>query len=102
MNDHTGHRIALDTVVRLAPRARVKVDRITGDRVLLYPEQALVLSDSAARIADLCRAEISVAAIIDRLVSETPGTSRERIEADVLGFLGALRERVLLVIGAMS
>jgi coenzyme PQQ biosynthesis protein PqqD len=94
--------IGLDTVVRLAPKARLRVDKLTGDRILLYPEQALVLSDSAARIAELCREQITVAAIVDRLAVEAPGASRGRIEADVLGFLGVLHERVLLVMGAAS
>jgi coenzyme PQQ biosynthesis protein PqqD len=102
MTARADHVIAPDTVVRLAPKARLRVDRLTGDRILLYPEQALVLSDSAVRVAELCREEISVAAIVDRLAAEAPGTSRARIEADVLGFLGVLYERVLLVVGAAS
>jgi coenzyme PQQ biosynthesis protein PqqD len=94
--------IELDTRLRLAPKARLRFDERSGRQILLYPERGLDLSDSAARIAALCRDEIAVAAIVDELAAGAPGESRARIEADVLGFLRALDDRGLLVLAGTA
>lgn len=39
---------------RLAPKARLQIDRISGQPVLLYPEGVLVLNSTAAAIVELC------------------------------------------------
>ena len=41
--------------VRLAPKARLQRDRLSGKAFLLYPERGLELSDSAARIVAALR-----------------------------------------------
>jgi coenzyme PQQ biosynthesis protein PqqD len=83
--------------VRLAPKARLQRDRVSGKLFLLYPERGLELSDSAARIVALCDGERTVAAVVDELTAAS-GEPRERIESEVLSFLGALADRGLLVV----
>jgi coenzyme PQQ biosynthesis protein PqqD len=85
------------TRVRLAPKARLQRDRLTGKQFLLYPERGLELSESAARIVALCADERTVEAIVDELTAAS-GEPRERIETEVLSFLGALDDRGLLVV----
>jgi coenzyme PQQ biosynthesis protein PqqD len=89
--------IGLDTRVRLAAKAKLRFDERSGRQMLLYPERGLELSDSAARIAVLCREDGTVNAIVDALVSVVDAP-RARIEADVLSFLRQLEERGLLVV----
>ena len=85
--------------VRLAAKARLQRDRVSGKPFLLYPERGLELSDSAARIVALCAdgGDRTVAAIVDELTGAS-GEPRERIESEVLSFLGALADRGLLVV----
>jgi coenzyme PQQ biosynthesis protein PqqD len=85
------------TRVRLAPKARLQRDRLTGKQFLLYPERGLELSESAARIVALCTDDRTVAAIVDELCAAS-GEPRERIETEVISFLGALDDRGLLVV----
>ncbi|HMF44925.1 MAG TPA: pyrroloquinoline quinone biosynthesis peptide chaperone PqqD [Polyangia bacterium] len=89
--------IAAGSRVRLAAKARLQRDRLTGKPFLLYPERGLELSDSAARIVALCKADRTVAAIVDELTAAS-GEPRERIESEVLSFLRALDDRGLLVV----
>jgi coenzyme PQQ biosynthesis protein PqqD len=83
--------------VRLAPKARLQRDRVTGRAFLLYPERGLDLSESAARIVALCAGDRTVAAIVDELAAAS-GEPRERIETEVIDFLRALEDRGLLVV----
>jgi coenzyme PQQ biosynthesis protein PqqD len=86
--------------VRLAAKARVQRDRLTGKAFLLYPERGLELSDSAARIVALCQqraGERTVAELADELAAAS-GEPRERIETEVIDFLRALDDRGLLVV----
>jgi len=83
--------------VRLAAKARLQRDRVTGKPFLLYPERGLELSDSAARIVAACVGETAVAAIVDELAAAA-GEPRERIETEVIDFLRALDDRGLLVV----
>ena len=89
--------ISAGSRVRLAPKARLQRDRVSGKPFLLYPERGLELSDSAARIVALCAGERTVADIADELAAAT-GEPRERIESEVLTFLRALDDRGLLVV----
>ncbi|HXU07280.1 MAG TPA: pyrroloquinoline quinone biosynthesis peptide chaperone PqqD [Polyangia bacterium] len=83
--------------VRLAAKARLQRDRLTGKPFLLYPERGLELSASAAHIVAACVEDKPVAAIVDELTAAS-GEPRERIESEVLSFLGALDDRGLLVV----
>ena len=46
--------LSLDAVPALWRVARLQFDPVRGQRVLLYPEGALLLSDTAAEILELC------------------------------------------------
>ena len=85
------------TRLRLAPKARLQRDRVSGKQFLLYPERGLELSESAARIVAACATERTVASIVDELTAAS-GEARERIEIEVIGFLRALDDRGLLVV----
>jgi len=61
--------IGANARVRLAAKARLQRDRVSGKQFLLYPERGLELSDSAARIVQLCVGERAVAAIVDELAA---------------------------------
>jgi coenzyme PQQ biosynthesis protein PqqD len=89
--------IGPETRLRLAPKARLQRDRLSGKQFLLYPERGLELSDSAARIVAACAAERTVASIVDELTAAS-GEARERIETEVIDFLRALDDRGLLVV----
>ena len=56
---------------RLAPRARLRLDRRTGKTVLLYPERGLVLSDVGQAVLELCDAERTVEEIVGALIRKT-------------------------------
>ena len=88
--------IAGDARPLLAAKVRLRFDRHSGHHMLLYPERGMVLNESAARIAGLCNGDSSVSEIVDRLHADSPGATREQIEADVQAFLQALQERALL------
>lgn len=88
--------IAGDARPLLAAKVRLRFDRHSGRHMLLYPERGMELNESAARIAGLCTGDKSVTEIIARLHAESPGATREQIEADVQAFLQALLERALL------
>jgi coenzyme PQQ biosynthesis protein PqqD len=78
--------LSADSRPRLAPKARLRSDRISGETVLLYPERGLVLNQSATRILQLCD-------------GRTAGEIATELAApldDVLEFLGALAERGLV------
>ena len=92
--------IRSESRVRLAPKARLQRDRVSGKQFLLYPERGLELSDSAARIVALVAdrpGERTVAAIVDELTAAS-GEPRGRIEREVIDFLRALDDRGLLVV----
>ena len=81
---------------KLTRKARLKLDRHTGEHWLLYPERGMRLNASAARIAALCSGELQLREVLDHLVSESHGASREQVEREACAFLGALGERGLL------
>ena len=83
--------------VRLAAKARLQRDRVSGKLFLLYPERGLELSDSAARIVAAVADDKTVAAIVDELAAAS-GEPRGRIETQVIDFLRALDDRGLLVV----
>ena len=81
---------------KLASKARIRLDKQTGQQVLLYPEKGLVLNPTGARILALCTGELTFAEIIAALrVDYTQGPS-ERLETDVETFLRSLEQRGLV------
>jgi coenzyme PQQ biosynthesis protein PqqD len=72
--------------------ARVEYDPVRERRVLLYPEGALLLSDTAGEILGLCNGQRTVADIADELGEKY----RADVRGDVLEYLGQLAERELV------
>jgi coenzyme PQQ biosynthesis protein PqqD len=87
------------TAVRLAPKARLRFDKLSGKHMLLYPERGLALSDTAARITTLCATEARTAVVIaEQMAADYPDQSRAQLESEVLAYLRSLDERGLLVV----
>jgi pyrroloquinoline quinone biosynthesis protein D len=87
----------LDLQVRpvLAGRARLQVDSVSGEPLLLYPEGLLILNDTAHAILRRCNGVSSIADILEQLAGEY-GAKVEDLQADVLQCLRELRERQLV------
>ena len=92
--------IPADARPRLAPKARLRLDRKTNRYLLLYPERGMQLNPTAADIVQLCTGELTVTEIVARLVEKYAPQSPEQIEREVHSFLDALRERALLALEA--
>lgn len=84
---------------RLVSFARIQKDRITGNQLLLYPEGAMELADSAAEILRFCDGKHSFSQIVVSLHADF-NADPSAITNDVREFLIRLHERGLLVIGA--
>ena len=81
---------------RLASKARLKVDAVGGQELLLFPEAALALSETAAAIVRLCDGERTTAGIVDELARRFSGRDAAAIGAEVQAFLARLRARGLI------
>jgi coenzyme PQQ biosynthesis protein PqqD len=81
---------------RLASKARLRRDQVTGKTLLLYPERGLALNDTAAEILGLCTGEATVAEIIEQLVGKYGADRREALASEVKTFLQSLADRNLL------
>ena len=88
--------IDVASVVRLAPKARLRFDRIRQQHMLLYPEKGLVLSDTAADVVALLDDSRAVGAIVEQLVVKYGEDKRPAIAKDVLDLLRDLAERGLV------
>lgn len=84
-----------DSKPRLAPHVRRQADRVTGGAMLLHPEGAVELSETADAIVQLCDGARTVEAIVAALAAEfdvDPGL----LSADVYACLDGLAERGLI------
>jgi pyrroloquinoline quinone biosynthesis protein D len=88
--------IDVASVVRLAPQARLRFDRLRQQHMLLYPERGLVLSPTAADIVALLDETRAVAAIVEQMVAKYGEGNRAAIAEDVLELLRDLAGRGLL------
>jgi len=86
--------IALDARPKLAPKARLRVDSITGKTLVVYPERGLALNDTGAEILGLCNGELRVSEIIDALA--TRHGANAALADEVREFLQELADRNLL------
>jgi coenzyme PQQ biosynthesis protein PqqD len=86
--------IGLDARPRLAAKARLRVDKISGKTLLLYPERGLALNETGAEILGLCNGELRVREIIDALAARHGPEAG--IAEQVRGFLQDLADRNLL------
>ena len=86
--------IALAARPRLAPKARLRRDRISGKTLIVYPERGLALNDTGAEILALCDGERCVGEIIEALAARHGADAR--LADEVRGFLQELADRNLL------
>ena len=75
--------------------ARLDFDHVRNQRVLIYPEGAVLLNDTGAAILDLCDGQRSVQAIAQILGDRYHCD----VEADVAEYLGELADRELIRVG---
>ncbi len=88
--------IDVASVVRLAPKVRLRFDQHSHRHMLLYPERGLVLSATAADVVRLCTEARPVSAIVEQMVAKYGESSRDAIVADVLDLLRSLADRGLM------
>lgn len=81
--------------LRLAKRARLKGDPVTGKPTLLFPEGMMILNSTGEAIVRLCDGIRTPREIVSSLASRYQ-VSQEALERDVIEFLGRLRERNLV------
>ena len=81
---------------RLAAKARLRWDAVEKKHMLVFPEAALMLNDSAAAILKLCDGERVVEQIVDALVEQFTGADRSVIANEVTVLLTRLQARGLL------
>jgi pyrroloquinoline quinone biosynthesis protein D len=80
---------------RLAARARLQQDPVSGRWVLLFPEGLLVLTPTAAAVLELCDGRLTCARLVATLTSRYEVT-HQQVSSDVADFLNRLRERGLI------
>jgi coenzyme PQQ biosynthesis protein PqqD len=81
---------------RLAAKARLRWDNVEKRHMLVFPEAAMLLNDSAAAILKLCDGEREVEQIVDALVEQFTGADRGVIATEVTALLARLQTRGLL------
>lgn len=81
---------------RIAAKAKLRLDHVTQQTVLLAPEKGLVLNRTGSAIAQLCTGEHTVSAIIEQLSHAHPAAEPSRVEMEVLTFLQNLLDRGLV------
>lgn len=88
--------IPLDAKPRLAPKAKLRFDRHSGQHMLVYPDRGMTLSPSAVAILELCTGERSLTEIVDALHLRASGATRIEVQRDVEAFLQSMLERTLI------
>ena len=83
---------------RLASKAKLRLDHVTQQLVLLAPEKGLAMNRTGSAISQLCTGEHTVDAIIETLGETYPATERAKIQSEVLVFLQSLLDRGLIVV----
>src|SRR5215813_4881989 len=81
---------------RLASKARLRWDKVEKRYMLVFPEAAMLLNESAAAILKLCDGERLVEQIVDALVEQFTGADRNVIATEVTALLIRLQTRGLL------
>jgi len=90
--------LPVDARPRLASKARLRWDAVEKKHMLVFPEAALMLNESAAAILKLCDGGRLVEQIVDELVAQFTGADRKVIANEVLALLNRLQTRGLLEI----
>ncbi len=90
--------LPVDARPRLAAKARLRWDNVEKRNMLVFPEAAMLLNDSATAILKLCNGERHVEQIVDELVVQFTGADRNVITTEVTALLNRLHTRGLLEI----
>lgn len=80
----------------LAAKARLRWDKVEKRNMLVFPEAALMLNDTAVAILKLCDGERTIEQIVATLAQQFAGTDRTLIANEVTELLTHLRTRGLL------
>ncbi len=81
---------------RLSPKARLRWDEVEKRFMLVFPEAALMLNETAPEILKLCDGQHTVEGIVDSLAQRFTGIDRKIIDEDVTSFLARIKARGLL------
>lgn len=81
---------------RLAAKARLQWDKVENRYMLVFPEAALLLNETAVAILKLCDGERTIEQIVDTLAQQFAGTDRSLIDNEVVELLTRLQTRGLL------
>ena len=81
---------------RLATKARLRWDNVEKRHMLVFPEAALLLNETAVAILKLCDGERTMVQIVDTLAQQFVGTDRTLIADEVTELLTRLQTRGLL------
>jgi|HubBroStandDraft_6_1064221.scaffolds.fasta_scaffold904952_2 coenzyme PQQ biosynthesis protein PqqD len=84
-----------ETRPRLSRKARLKLDPIDKNHVLLAPERGMVLNPSAAEILARCDGERTVDRIAEELSRQTDAPL-DGVRRDVVAFLEEMAKRGLV------
>ena len=79
-----------------APHARLRIDAVSGDPVLLFPEGLLVLNHTAHEIVRRCDGQTSIAELLRQLAEEFD-VDGEILRHDLFENLEQLRRRNLIL-----
>src|SRR5260370_34593830 len=79
---------------RLAAKARIQIDKVSGEPVLLYPEGVVLLNATAVAIISLCDGTRSFSEILSRL-AEDYNVPTSELEADVSDYFFKLHQQSL-------
>ncbi len=82
------------TTPKLATGVRLRHDQVRDQHVLLFPEGALVLNETAVEVLELCDGERSLDDIAGVLSERYEGAD---VRDDVAELLGGIAERGLVV-----
>jgi len=80
----------------LSSKARLRWDEVGKQHMLVFPEAALMLNETAAAILKLCDGARTVEQITDTLAQQFIGADRQIIAEEVTALLTRLQTRGLL------
>ncbi|HEY0753233.1 MAG TPA: pyrroloquinoline quinone biosynthesis peptide chaperone PqqD [Ktedonobacteraceae bacterium] len=80
---------------RLAAKARMQTDKVSGEPVLLYPEGVILLNGPSAAITQLCDGTRSFSTILNEL-AELYHTTPGQLENDVSAYIFKLYQQSLV------
>jgi coenzyme PQQ biosynthesis protein PqqD len=80
---------------RLAAKARLQTDKVSGEPVLLYPEGVVLLNGPGEAITQLCDGKFTFPEML-ALLAERYHTTASEIARDVSEFLFTLHQQSLL------